>query len=381
MNIRSLRLDNFRNYERLSLNLSDGINFFSGPNAAGKTNLLEAVYLLATGRSLRAMKHGEMIRWGADWMYLKAIVEAKAGDLEIEVAVNQEGKSSKINGVNSKRIHELLGNLRVVFFSPDEIALVKGPPVVRRKYIDLQISQVSKAYYRFALLYYRLLGQKNAYLKDHNGSSVDSKLLDSWDEALASTGSQLMAARFKALQALAENSSRYVGEMTGDREKFHIAYVPSVNLNLQELLRDGQGGITRLQAELQAAIKESRSVELARRVSVVGPHRDDLRFELDGKDLRAYGSQGQQRTAVLALKLAEVDFISEATGDTPVLLLDDVFSELDETRRGLLLKVLSGKIQSMITSTDPLTNDAQTVFRKAACYTVGGGRVIPAAPW
>lgn len=373
--VKELRLDNFRNYERLTLSLSRGVNVFFGRNGAGKTNLLEAVYLLATGRALRASRETEMLRWGSDWMYLKALVEARAGDLLIEVSLGREGKSSRVNGCESRRIHDLLGNLRVVFFSPDELSLVKGPPQVRRRYMDLLLSQVSKAYYQFALLYYRLVNQKNAYLRDAREHAIDVELLDSLDDALAAAGARLVVFRWKAVEQLAGLAHSYMQRISGSREQLTIAYRPSAPDASAVGVAEAEYEVVR--EELRKEIVKARSTELSRRMSVVGPHRDELCFNLNGNDLRCFGSQGQQRSAVLALKLAEVDFIRENTGDTPVLLLDDVFSELDDTRRVLLGEVLAGGAQCLLTTAElsPKGLCAQ-VTQGCAFFEVADGRVV-----
>ncbi|MGB9867501.1 MAG: DNA replication/repair protein RecF [Bacillota bacterium] len=373
--VRELRLDNFRNYERLELHLGKGVNVFVGQNGAGKTNLLEGVYLLATGRALRASREAEMLRWGSDWTYLRALVEARSGDLVVEVSLGKAGKSSRVNGCESRRIHDLLGNLKVVFFSPDELNLVKGPPQARRRYMDILLSQVSKAYYQFALLYYRLVNQKNAYLKEVGQGKPDRDLLESLDEALSAAGARLVIFRGKALEELGRLALGYMQRITGGREELAVVYSPSA----PGLQRTGYGeeSFELVRDELKKEIARARNVELARRISLIGPHRDDICFILNGKDVRCFGSQGQQRSAVLALKLAEVDFIREATGDSPVLLLDDVFSELDNARKTFLGEVLSGTAQCLLTTAELGSGDhLQEGYKDCYVFEIADGRVV-----
>lgn len=344
MHLASLSLNGFRNYRSLQLSFSPGLNVIYGDNAQGKTNLLESVYFLATGKSHRTSRDQEMIGDGADSLTVRAAVTRKTGDLSLELTFGHEArKQLKINGLPEKKIARLIGNLTAVFFSPDDLQLVKGPPAGRRRFLDIELSQISQTYLHHLMTYNRALAQRNTVLKQ---DAVDPALLEIYDEHLISAGAQLVARRAQAVQRLSGIASEYHTLLSEGKEALRLEYQ-------SQGCEPGQTpGTDEVAERLWSLIQQRRREEIRRQQTLVGPHRDDVGFWINDRDARLYGSQGQQRTAVLALKMAELRFMSEEIGEYPVLLLDDVASELDPHRRHYLLNAMQEGIQTFVSCTD-----------------------------
>lgn len=385
MRLTHLSLTNFRNYSRLELSLPERLTIFQGGNAQGKTNLLEAIHLLATGRSPRALAERELINWLAlegALPYARLVAEIGAGqdgqtlELVLEPAANGGGgngptvrKQVRINGV-PKRALDLVGRLRVVLFLPEDVSLVAGAPGERRRYLDIALCQIAPAYCRALSEYNRVLAQRNALLRQLREAGGDPGQLAFWDTQLAEHGSVLTHRRSQAIRDLDRIGAERQRGLTRNTERLHLGYLPSPEPDLaapgsagaqaavqQRRLaeaRPAYGAAAReeIRERFLARLRAIRSRELAAGTSLVGPHRDDMAFIVDGRDLRAFGSRGQQRTAALALKLAEVQMMREETGDTPLLLLDDVTSELDAARRQAMLAALAEVDQALVTTTD-----------------------------
>jgi len=409
MHLNRLSLTNFRNYTRLELSLPDRLLVLQGPNAQGKTNLLEAIHLLATGRSPRAVAERELINWLAlesSLPYARLEADIGAGrdaqrlELVLELAANGGGnpivrKQVRINGA-PKRGLDLIGRLRVVLFLPEDVSLVSGAPSERRRYLDIMLCQISPVYCRALAAYNRAVMQRNSLLRRLRDEGGDPAQLDFWDEQLGESGSLIYNWRNNALRSLDDMAGLRHSELSGG-ERLHLMYLPgfdpdrpvtepamSTQAVKQARLADGQ---TPYQAISQAEVKQRmierlhrlRRREIAAGSSLAGPHRDDVAFVVDEHDLRLYGSRGQQRTAALALKLAELRFMRDETGDSPLLLLDDVMSELDATRRHSLLDALEEVTQALVTTTD-WGDFAPEMLRQARTMCVNGGRLNPAAP-
>ena len=379
MHLRELELEEFRSYRHLHLPLDPrGLRLW-GANASGKSSLLEAIAMLATTRSPRGGNERELLNWasGADLGFppfarLRGIVRRADGDAEIEIALQADltrpgllRKQIKLNG-RAVRAMDAVGTLRAVLFSPDDVALVAGPPAGRRRYLDLTISQLDGAYLRALSRYARVLSQRNSLLKalardrvapDSSGASSQ---LAFWDEELVALGSVIIARRFAFSRRLGELSAERFHLLT-QAEGFALHYQPT--FPLASLATNGTaGGVDAAQAvvarEYGARLRAARSEELRRGASLVGPHRDDLAFEVGGVDLAVYGSRGQQRLAVVALKLAETALMTEVGGEAPVLLLDDVLSELDAAHRALVTRTAAAvNAQLLVTATDPAALD------------------------
>lgn len=341
--VRSLQLQHYRNYAELSLSFSPGLNVIHGDNAQGKTNLLESIYLLSTGKSHRTHRDLELIANGANLLTAKAMVARSTGDLSLELTLGTETrKQLRINGITEQRIANLVGNLGSVFFSPDDLMLVKGAPAERRRFLDIEISQLSQTYLHHLIAYGKVLQQRNTLLKREG---VDRSLLEIYDQQLVSIGAQLVVRRAQSVARLAPLAAIYHETLSSGREQLTLGYESQVPAEAHGSLVEAENSLWRL-------LEQRRRDELRRQVTLVGPHRDDLAFSINGTDARLYGSQGQQRTAVLALKLAELQYMYEELGEYPVLLLDDVASELDPHRRHFLLHAVREGVQTFVSCTD-----------------------------
>lgn len=364
MELRELALTNFRNYTRLGLRLGPGVTVFYGENGQGKSNLLEAIHVLATTRSLRASAERELVNWralreGAPFARLEGRVVRQWGELHVEIllraepgeAVGGEGapsftKTIKVNGLPC-RAAQLIGQITVVLFSPEDVALAAGPPAGRRRYLDITCSQVDPRYLRALQRYNRVLVQRNNLLRQIRERRQPPELLASWNEEQAELGCVVLERRLRMIASVNEVIAEIFRQLSGTQQELALCY-RSTCLPAGDHRSRG--------AELRAAFA-ARQAQLAEReleqsVSLVGPHRDDFAFLLDGVDLSTYGSRGQQRLAVLALKLAEVEFMQAETGERPILLLDDVLSELDPARRALVLERAARGGQTLLTTTD-----------------------------
>jgi len=344
MRIASIVLNNFRNYDQLSLDFSPGLNVLYGENAQGKTNLLEAIYFLATGRSHRTARDQDLVREGSNRMSAKATIARRTGDLQVELSLGAESrKQLKINGVPERKITRLVGRLAAVLFSPDDLDLVKGPPSGRRRFLDIELSQISENYLHHLVNYTRILGQRNTLLK---AEPVDQSLLAVYDEQLLEAGAQLIHRRAEAILRLAPIAASFHATLADGKEELAIEYQ-------SQGAEPGQcPGVPEIQERLWSLLQQRKRDEIRRQVTLVGPHRDDIAFTINGRDARLFASQGQQRTTVLALKLAELRFMGEELGESPILLLDDVASELDPNRRNYLLNAVQEEIQTFISCTD-----------------------------
>ena len=346
MILKTVEITNFRNYAQEKVELNDNINFFIGENGQGKTNFLEMVYYLALGRSFKNIKDDEIINWHKDFFKIKGTLykENINRDFEIEITYERKGKKTiKINGVIYRKLSDLLGVLQVSTFTPEDLTIIKDGPQKRRKYMDLEISQLKKGYYNNLLDYYRVIKQRNNLLKEINFNQENHALLEVWDNQLINLGSRIIKERMEFLKILVPLSRKFQWEISKGQEKLDITY----NSVLVKNPYEGQKEIIN---NFKKEIKEKKQEEIKKGITLVGPHRDDLIFYINGKELKKYGSQGQQRSAVLSLKVAELKLFYNDTGDYPILLLDDVMSELDDTRRNFLTNIIrKNNIQSLIT--------------------------------
>jgi DNA replication and repair protein RecF len=397
-----LSLTNFRNYSRLELDLAQGITLLQGSNAQGKTNFLEAIAYLATARSLLSSAERELVSWLA-WEEPLPFARL-AGDLvqgsrririEIALVATSPGdtrlrKEVRVNGV-SRRALDLVGQMPTVLFLPQDIELIAGPPAGRRRYLDIALCQMQAGYCRALSLYNKTIQQRNALLRALRDQGGSLRQLDYWDEQLVAQGSLLAARRAIFLASLEQEANQRQLALTDGRERLHVRYLPGMAAdgNGEPVGPDAEEGTAWLQepspvylagdaasiAEaLRATLERIQRREVAAGMSLVGPHRDDVQFEAEGRDLRTYGSRGQQRTAALAVKLGEVAVMEQALGTPPLLLLDDVMSELDGQRRSMLLAALEGVQQAIVTTTD--WEDFSPEFRgHAHCLHVSEGRL------
>lgn len=363
MHLTRLTLEHFRNYEKQDLPLAPGAVLLLGENAQGKTNLLEAVALLATGRSERASGDGDFIGWGVrDGALPVARVVGRAvrgnGELTVEVVIaGRTGASGallaskrfKLNGV-AKRASDVIGSLLAVLFTTDDMDLVRGAPAGRRRYLDVMLSQADRGYLRALQHYGRVLTQRNALLKRIGEAAAQRSELAYWDEELARDGGRLLVGRAAAVAALAASAREAHGRLSGEREALEVSYEPRAGEGWPAE-RLAAASADEASAALAARLEATQGRDIAAGLTLTGPHRDDLGLSIGGERAAAFASRGQQRTAALAMRLAEARLLRERTGEEPVLLLDDVLSELDESRRASVLDALQGD-QMLITSAD-----------------------------
>jgi DNA replication and repair protein RecF len=354
MLLERLRLRNFRNHASLDIELFPGKNVLLGNNGQGKTNIIEAIYLCGTGKSYRTSRDIELIKWGESTFYTASRFLRKNGDLLVEVACSQErGKRIRLNGVHQDTGIEYIGAANVVIFGPDDLRIIKGGPVERRRFLDLEISAVHERYRKDLAKYRRILTQRNTFLKDARhlvGSMHGKAALDVWDEQLVSVGARVMVKRAKVIEDLSGLAQTAYKEISSSG-LLKLTYRPSFDV-VESCPADEQGITQKWSALFHRELLRLRQAELIRGVTLAGPHRDDMTFTLDGVDMRAFSSQGQQRTAVLALRLAELEFVRNEMGEDAILLLDDVSSELDPSKRAHLWKYIDRGIQTVITTTD-----------------------------
>lgn len=334
MYIESLELKNIRNYESLSIEFDPGTNVFYGDNAQGKTNILEAVYLCGTSKSHRGSRDSEIIRFGEEEGHIRMRLQKDDVQRRIDMHLRKNrAKGVAIDGVPIRRAAELLGLAGMVFFSPEDLDIIKRGPGERRRFMDALISQTDRYYLHQLASYQKVLLQRNRLLKEIHLNRQLAGTLDVWDEQLIRYGTGLIGAREQLIRKLNGIVSEIHSRLTGGRESIRIVYEP--NTSAERFADD---------------VAAERERDLRFRQSTVGPHRDDFRVMTNQIDIRRFGSQGQQRSAALSLKLSEIPMIEEDTGQTPVLLLDDVLSELDENRQNYLLSGI-GNVQTMITCT------------------------------
>lgn len=374
MRLSKLELWRFRNYEYAALHFPGSLNLFVGENAQGKTNLLEAIYLLALGRSHRTTRETDMIAWGSDEARVRAEVERELGSLRIETTLRRTGgRETRIGQEPVRRLTDLLGHVNVVVFAPDDLQLVKGAPALRRRFLDIEIAQVSPAYrYHFAR-YQRVLRQRNNLLRAVQGGQAHPDQLEPWNAQLVHDGARIVVKRSQVVRRLSQWSGAMHRAITGGREELRLLYRPFFAAEAGEPAPWWEE-VAGVEQAFWQAIAAMRKEEIARATTLVGPQRDDIAFFAGDTDLRYFGSQGQQRTAVLSCKLAELEFMKEETGEYPILLLDDVMSELDAARRAHFLKTVTGKINTFITTTDLQLFSAEIV-REASVFAVRAGTV------
>lgn len=359
--VRNVRLRDFRNYASLDLQLGEGLNILYGQNAQGKTNVLEACYLLATTRLLRGSREGEGVRLGAPFAELSLTLDPFGTELSMKLEAGRR-KLARLNGMNLPRAADLIGRLPCVCFSAGDMEIVRGSPEDRRLFLDLELSQLSPAYLHHLTHYKRALDQRNALLRRAQDHAVGPDEFEIWEATLAEHGHAIRTMRMELVHELRPLA-------TG----FYAALAPSEALDIRYEPKDPWDGVT----DLKEALGAARARDIARGSGSVGPHRDDLFISVDAKDARYFGSQGQQRTAVLASKLAAHRRQRDVIGSPPLLLLDDILSDLDEGRRARLVEWISSEArQAILTCTEPEAAGTKLVER-ANLFEVVAGTIRP----
>jgi DNA replication and repair protein RecF len=397
MHLRHLSLTNFRSYARLELPMPEGTVLLCGANAQGKTSLLEAIYYLATGRSPWTTSDRQLLNWRAEseilpFIRISAELCSRRNALtRLDITIYKENenggfrKEIRINGAK-KRVLDLMGNLNVVMFLPQDLALIEGSPVDRRRYLNVALAQTDPNYAAALQTFDRALTQRNALLRQIAERRATIRELAYWDDQFASAGSILVAGRQHLLRDLEQLAADIHRQLTNGTERLALHYLPSFapaarsdsqlayhapSLDLQRQLTPSE-----IATRLRSALAENLREELARGITLIGPQRDELRFSVNGRDLGLYGSRGQARTAVLALKLAELAWMRDVTQDEPVLLLDEFIAELDSERRAFLLERIQSASQALLTTTEP-EMFTPAFLQKALVWQVRSGQITP----
>ncbi|NET03047.1 MAG: DNA replication/repair protein RecF [Sphaerospermopsis sp. SIO1G2] len=366
MYLKTLHLRHFRNYQEQKIDFDAAKTILVGNNAQGKSNLLEAVELLATLRSHRMARDKELIQAGEDVAQINAVLAKDIGISDLKITLQRSSRRSvAVNGEIVRRQMDFLGILNAVEFSSLDLELVRGSPEVRRSWLDTLLIQLEPVYAHILHQYHQILRQRNAFLKRSQQSNlkVIKSELAIWDAQLVTTGTRVMRRRERAIQRLAPIAAAWHATISKSQEVLHINYSPNVPINTETT--------DTIPENFLAKIKQRSSIELHRGITLVGPHRDEVKLDINQTPARQYGSQGQQRTLVLALKLAELQLIEEVINEPPLLLLDDVLAELDPYRQNQLLDTIQDRFQTLITTThlgafdSQWLNSSQILFVKA----------------
>lgn len=357
MIVKNIELNNFRNYNSLKLNLDSKTNILYGKNAQGKTNILEAIYLCSTTKSHRSNKDIELIKFDKDEGHIKLQIEKNNKDYRIDIHLRKnKHKGIAINGIPIKKASELFGIFNVIFFSPEDLNIIRNGPAERRRFIDMELCQLDKIYVYYLMNYNKILIQRNKLLKDLYFKPELKDTLDVWDVQLAEYGKKIIERRDEFIKSINEIIHPIHKKLTENKENINVVYQKNCDEDV-----------------LYEKILESREKDIKYKTTSVGPHRDDILFFNDDVNIRTYGSQGQKRTVALSLKLAEIELVKNLIHDTPVLLLDDVLSELDSDRQNHLLKSLNN-IQTIITCTG-LDEFVENRFEINKIYQVKNGKI------
>jgi len=369
MYLKNLKLLYYRNYNSVNLSFDNKINLIIGENAQGKTNLMEAIYLLAFTRSYRTTKDKELIHWEKNYAKIEGRINKRNQDIPLEIQLSTKGKTAKLNHLEQKRLSNYIGAFNVVMFAPEDLNLVKGSPQVRRRFIDMEIGQIQPVYIYHLRQYQKVLKQRNHMLKElqrHNTQNLT--MLEVLTEQLVEHACEIIHRRFLFIKLLRQWAIPIHKGISRDKELLRIQYEATIDV----LESDSMEKIANIYS---AIFKENQEKEIERGITLYGPHRDDLLFFINDHDIQKYGSQGQQRTTALSLKLAEIELIKQEVGEYPVLLLDDVLSELDQYRQSHLLDTIKDKVQTFV-STTSISDIKHKTIEKADLFYVKNGEII-----
>ncbi len=360
---------NVRNYSEGTIVPEPGLNIFVGPNGQGKSAILEAIYMVATSKSHRTSRDSDIIRVGQDWARIALEVDRdERGEISLDVTLaRNEKKIVRINKVKHDKVGDIVGQLNAVIFSSSDLEMIKGDPSNRRRFMNLEISQVSPQYVYGFGRYKRVLEQRNSVLKEWKYGNRSSGPLEVWDDQLVGYGAILIEKRLSFLRRLAELAEPIYDQLSGGTEKLDVFYEPSVKVEQPKNLDE-------IKEVFKQALLRSRDHDIARGTTNKGPHRDDIGFKVNDMDVRYFGSQGQQRSVALAVKLAEIGLVEEIVGESPVALLDDVGAELDFDRRSHVFDQTMGRCQTIVTATS-VRDLPEEVVAQGTVYNVTAGTV------
>lgn len=368
MYLKDLTLTGFRNYKKAEVSFHPSINVFLGENAQGKTNMMESIYVLAMARSHRTNNDKELIGWGEEFTKISGKIEKKNSSFPLEIVLSNKGKKAKLNHLEQKKLSGYIGHLNIILFAPEDLSLVKGSPSVRRKFMDMEMGQMSAIYLHHLVEYQKILKQRNQYLKQTKFNlSFDQVYLDILTEQLAAEGAEVLYERFLFTKKLEKWAQSIHKDISQEKETLTIEYASSVKVTDEE-------DKDQIMQDLMQQLKKNQEREREQGTTGTGPHRDDMRFYVNEKNVQTYGSQGQQRTTALSVKLAEIELMQEMTGEYPVLLLDDVLSELDDDRQTHLLKAIQDKVQTFLTTTS-LDGVKKELLNEPRIFRVKSGEI------
>ena len=360
---------NYRNLQQFEVDFDPNVNIFIGQNAQGKTNLLEAIYFLALTRSHRTSNDKELIAFGKDYANVSGHIYKSQVDLSLRVLITTKGKKVWVNRVEQAKLSKYVGELNAILFSPEDLDLIKGAPNLRRRFMDQEFGQISAEYLYFAGKYKQVLQQKNNYLKQlAKGEAHDTMFLEVLSDQLAGVAAEVIVRRFQFLNYLDQYARDAYAHISTSAEKLKVIYRPSV----KEI--SAKDRIEEVYHKVLNNFQKNQKLEILKGTTLSGPHRDDIEFELNGKNAHLFGSQGQQRTIALSIKLAEIQLVHQITDEYPLLLLDDVMSELDHNRQSALLNYIHGKTQTFITTTD-LEGISWEIIKKPKIYRIKSGQI------
>ncbi|MRX74006.1 DNA replication/repair protein RecF [Bacillus lacus] len=366
MFIKELKLTHYRNYETQTVQFENKVNVILGENAQGKTNMMEAIYVLAMAKSHRTSNDKDLIRWDQEYAKIEGRIQKHNSTVPMQLVISKKGKKAKVNHIEQQKLSQYVGAMNVIMFAPEDLNLVKGNPQVRRKFIDMEIGQVSAVYLHELSRYQKLLQQRNHYLKGlQTKRQTDRTMLEVLTSQLSETAGKLLIKRMQFVAQLEKWAQPIHFGISRGLETLTIQYKSSI-----EVLEEQD--LSKIIAAYLEKFDKIKEKEIERGVTLAGPHRDDLVFFVNGRDVQTFGSQGQQRTTALSLKLAEIDLIYDEIGEYPILLLDDVLSELDDFRQSHLLNTIQGKVQTFVTTTSVEGIDHQTLKDAATYYVVNG---------
>jgi DNA replication and repair protein RecF len=350
MNLKDLTLHQFRNYEHQSLTFGPGVNILIGENAQGKTNVIEAIHCLALGKSHRTNKDADLIQWNAAEAFIQATVAYDHySDRTLRIDFTGSGKRARVSGVPQTKMTDYIGHLQIVLFAPEDLQLVKGGPAVRRRFLDMELGQTQPTYLYHLTRYTRALQQRNSLLR--SADHLDPVFLDAFDEQLVEHGTEILLRRLAFVDQMRTYARQIHSTISDHREELDLTYSTTVRTGERSALDAVREDRAQAAEVFRDALARRRQNDLHLRYTSVGPHRDDLVFALNGQPVQSFASQGQQRTIALSVRLAEIDFIRGEVGEYPVLLLDDVLSELDDSRQRNLVLSMSAKVQTVLTTT------------------------------
>ncbi|MEK3888892.1 DNA replication/repair protein RecF [Bacillus sp. FSL K6-3431] len=366
MYIEDLELQNYRNYEKLSISFENNVNVILGENAQGKTNVMESIYVLGMAKSHRTSNDKDLIRWDSEYAKIKGRVQKSRGAVPLELTISKKGKKARFNHIEQQKLSQYVGNMNVVMFAPEDLHLVKGSPQIRRRFIDMEIGQVSPVYLYDMSQFQKILQQRNHYLKQLQiKKQTDYTFLHVLTEQYIDVAVKVIKKRFEFIQMLENWAKPIHSGISRGLENLEIHYKPSFEVS-------GSTDWSKMVEVMENKISALQNREVDRGVTLVGPHRDEILFNVNGRDVQTFGSQGQQRTTALSVKLAEIELIHSEIGEYPILLLDDVLSELDDYRQSHLLNTIKGKVQTFVTTTTIDGIDHQTL-KEATTFSVKNG--------